>query len=79
MRTVLLTGFEPFDGESINPSWEAARALDGELIGGGRIHARLLPCAFGDSLRVLRKEMRVLRPDLVLCVGQAGGRAAVTP
>jgi pyroglutamyl-peptidase len=79
MRTVLLTGFEPFDGESINPSWEAARALDGELIGGGRIHARLLPCAFGESLRVLRKEMRVLRPDLVLCVGQAGGRAAVTP
>jgi pyroglutamyl-peptidase len=79
MRTVLLTGFEPFDGESINPSWEAARALDGERISGGRVHARLLPCAFGESLRVLREEMRALRPDIVICVGQAGGRAAVTP
>jgi pyroglutamyl-peptidase len=79
MRTVLLTGFEPFGGESINPSWEVARALDAERIGGARVHARLLPCLFGESLRVLRQEMRALRPDLVICVGQAGGRAAITP
>ncbi len=79
MRTVLLTGFEPFGGEKINPSWEAARALDDTRIGGGRVHARLLPCRFGDSLRVLRREIRALRPDVIICVGQAGGRAAITP
>lgn len=78
-RTVLLTGFEPFDGESINPSWEAVSALDGARVAGGLVHARRLPCLFGDSLRVLRAEMRALRPDLIICVGQAGGRAGVTP
>jgi pyroglutamyl-peptidase len=79
MRTVLLTGFEPFDGESINPSWAAAKKLDGERIGNARVHARLLPCRFGESLRVLRKEIRTLKPDITICVGQAGGRSAITP
>ena len=50
MRTVLLTGFEPFGGENINPSWEIARYLDGQQIAGHLIHARLLPCIFGTSL-----------------------------
>lgn len=79
MRTVLLTGFEPFGGESINPSWEAVKALNGRRIGGARVHARLLPCRFDESRRMLRKEMRALQPELVVCVGQAGGRAAITP
>lgn len=78
-RTVLLTGFEPFGGETINPSWEVAAALDGARLAGGLVHARRLPCLFGDSLRVLRAEMRALKPDLILCLGQAGGRAGVTP
>ena len=77
-RTVLLTGFEPFGGESINPSWEAVSALDRARIAGGLVHALRLPCLFDDSLRVLRAEMRGLQPDLIVCVGQAGGRAGVT-
>ena len=79
MRTVLLTGFEPFDGEQINPSWETVRRLDGARIQGGLVHARQLPCRFGESLRVLHLAIRELDPDLIICVGQAGGRAAVTP
>lgn len=74
MKTVLLTGFEPFGGETINPSWEAARRLDGETIAGARVHARLLPCAFGSALDTLYRELDALRPDIAIAVGQAGGR-----
>ena len=75
--TILLTGFEPFGGESVNPSWEVARRLDGEFVGDGggvRIVARALPCVFGQSLRVLDAALAELRPVLVLALGQAGGR-----
>jgi pyroglutamyl-peptidase len=72
--TVLLTGFEPFGGESLNPSWEAVRALQGARIGGHRVEARCLPVEFGRSLAVLRKAIAEVKPALVVCVGQAGGR-----
>ena len=72
--TVLLTGFEPFGGESLNPSWEAVRALLGARIGGHRVEARCLPVEFGRSLAVLRKAIAEVKPVLVVCVGQAGGR-----
>jgi pyroglutamyl-peptidase len=75
--TVLLTGFDPFGGETINPSWEAVRSLDGEIIAAHRIVAVQLPTVFGDSLALLRKTLRRVAPVLVLCVGQAGGRAAL--
>lgn len=71
---ILLTGFEPFGGEDINPAWEVARALDGEHLGGAQVHARQLPCVFGRSLAVLHEAMLETRPDLVLALGQAGGR-----
>ncbi|MCG2586074.1 pyroglutamyl-peptidase I [Massilia sp. TS11] len=74
MTTVLLTGFEPFDREPINPSWEAVRALDGRQIGGARVVARQLPCVFGAAITQLEAALRELQPALVLCVGQAGGR-----
>ncbi len=77
MRTVLVTGFEPFGGESINPSALAARALHGRAIEGHEVHAAVLPCVFGESVALLRREIRRLRPSLVVCVGQAGGRAAI--
>lgn len=79
MRAILLTGFEPFGGETINPSWEAARALDGVRIAGHRVAARQLPCAFGRAGRVLRAAIAELVPRAVICVGQAGGRAGLTP
>jgi len=79
LKTVLVTGFEPFGGEQINPSGEIARALDGCVIGGRRITGAVLPCVFGAANAELRRLLRAVRPELVLCLGQAGGRAEVTP
>jgi pyroglutamyl-peptidase len=79
MKTVLLTGFEPFDGESINPSGEIARQLHGTFIGGHRVVGALLPCVFGPAITELKKQIRATKPALIVCVGQAGGRAEITP
>jgi len=81
---VLLTGFEPFDRDSINPSWEAVSALDGwrfEFPGGGavQVHARRMPCVFGAALQALDEAIDELQPQLVLAIGQAGGRSEITP
>ncbi|CAJ91281.1 pyroglutamyl-peptidase I [Cupriavidus necator] len=78
MRTVLLTGFEPFENEPINPSWEAVRALDGERVGDAVIVARQLPCVFGAAIDTIGELVDVLRPALVIAVGQAGGRAEMS-
>jgi len=78
MKTVLVTAFEPFGGESINPSWEAVRALDGKTIGGARVVTRQLPVVFSDVLGVLYAAMDEVQPDLILSVGQAGGRSDIT-
>ena len=72
--TLLLTGFDPFDGAKSNPSWDAASALDGCVIGGHRIAARRLPTEFEASLRALRAAIRETGPSLVACTGLAGGR-----
>lgn len=77
-RPILLTGFEPFDGDAINPSWELARALDGETIAGHRIVAVQLPCVFGASLEVLHVTIARHDPALVLAVGQAGERSQLS-
>jgi pyroglutamyl-peptidase len=76
--TLLLTGFEPFGGESVNPSWEIARALDGWVLEGRTVCAVQLPCAFGDALRTLDQALAMHRPELVMCLGQAGGRAEIS-
>lgn len=76
---VLLTGFEPFGGEAINPSWEAVRALDGWRVGDATVHARRIACVFGQALRELDAAIDELQPTLVIAVGQAGGRAEITP
>lgn len=75
---VLLTGFEPFDGEPVNPSWEAARALDGWQTGRAIVHARQMPCVFGAAIDTLSEAIADIQPQLVLCVGQAGGRSEVS-
>lgn len=76
---ILLTGFEPFGGESTNPSWSAAREAAARLRAGGlEVQAVELPCVFGDAVRVLEAAMEQYRPDLVICAGQAGGRARVS-
>lgn len=75
---VLLTGFDPFGGETLNPSWEAVRRLDGDILRGHRLVARQLPTCFGRSLRVLRAALAATEPSLVVCVGQAGGRSRLS-
>lgn len=77
-RTVLLTGFDPFGGERLNPSWLAAEALHGETIAGRRIVAVRLPTSFARGPRALRAAMRRHAPELIVCVGQAGGRAQIS-
>ncbi|MEO6102431.1 MAG: pyroglutamyl-peptidase I [Pseudoxanthomonas sp.] len=76
--TILLAGFEPFDGQAINPSWEAVRALHGKRIHGHRIIARCLPVAFDASSKQLRQALHESSPALVVCVGQAGGRQRIS-
>ena len=75
---MLLTGFGPFGGETINPAWEAVRALQGARIAGHRVETRCLPVVFGESRAALRKAIADTRPALVVCVGQAGGRARIS-
>ncbi len=76
---ILLTGFEPFDGERINPSWtaarEAARLLAAE---GHRVRAVELPCVFGAAAAVLEAALEEHSPELVVCAGQAGGRPGIS-
>jgi pyroglutamyl-peptidase len=78
MKTVLLTGFEPFNGAAINPAWEAVRALDGWEGAGFQVVTRQLPCVFGLSTRLLLDAIEECRPDVVIAVGQAGGRPDIT-
>lgn len=77
-KTILLTGFEPFDGETINPAWEAVKALDGcDIAPGFRLVSRQLPCVFHQSLAALDAILDDLQPVLVIAVGQAGGRVDI--
>ncbi|MFF4604681.1 pyroglutamyl-peptidase I [Streptomyces sp. NPDC001339] len=78
MTRVLLTGFAPFDGEAVNPSWQAVRAAAAEPPAGIEAFAVELPCVYGASLAVLRAAIEDTRPELVLCAGQAGGRPDIT-
>ncbi|MES2900698.1 MAG: pyroglutamyl-peptidase I [Pseudomonadota bacterium] len=73
-KTVLLTGFEPFNQEPINPAWEAVRALEGWAGEGFTVQVRQLPCVFGEAIGAVREAITQLQPDVVIAVGQAGGR-----
>jgi pyroglutamyl-peptidase len=79
MKTVLLTGFEPFDGQAINPSEEIAREINDATIARHKVVGALLPCVFGAALKELKHQLKLHDPAFVLCLGQAGGRAEVTP
>lgn len=76
---VLLTGFEPFGSDSINPSAEIARALDGRVIAGRNVIGAVLPCVFQTSTPELARLLRRHRPAVVIATGLAGGRAEITP
>jgi pyroglutamyl-peptidase len=78
MGGVLVTGFEPFGGDAVNPSWEAARALDGAAICGRTVAVRRLPAVFGAAAVALGDAVRELRPELVIAAGLARSRAAIS-
>jgi pyroglutamyl-peptidase len=77
-KTVLLTGFEPFNKATINPAWEAVQALAGWRGDGFAVEVRQIPCVFGRANDVLTAAVDELKPDLVIAVGQAGGRAELS-
>jgi pyroglutamyl-peptidase len=73
----LVTGFEPFGGDGVNPSLEALRRLPSRL-GAIDIATQVLPVVFGEALPMLRETIAATRPELVLSVGLAGGRAELS-
>ena len=75
---ILVTGFDPFGGEKVNPALEAVKSLPSE-IHGAEIHWVGIPTVFYRSAEVLEAEIERYQPDAVLCIGQAGGRASLTP
>lgn len=70
---ILLTGFEPFGGETVNPSLEVVQALDGEHVGGAAVVGLGLPCVYADAVAGLDRALEALSPVLVICLGQAAG------
>lgn len=77
-KRLLITGFEPFGGQSINPSWLAVSGL-GDSVCGWELKKVLVPVEFGTAGQCVIAAAEEFGPDAILCVGQAGGRAAVTP
>ncbi len=77
-RKLLITGFDPFGGEAINPAWEAVKRLP-EEIGDFMLCKLEIPTIFGLAAQTVLDAAAAFAPDVILCVGQAGGRPAVTP
>ena len=78
MKKLLITGFEAFGGEKSNPSWDAVSLLPPE-INGYYLSKLLIPVQFGAAAEKIIIEAEKIRPNVILCIGQAGGRDAITP
>ncbi|MCY8203067.1 pyroglutamyl-peptidase I [Bacillus sp. N12A5] len=78
-KKVLITGFDPFDKETVNPSWEAAKRMNGFETDDAIIIAVQIPTVFRTALDTLRQAIQEHQPDIVICAGQAGGRMQITP
>lgn len=76
--SILLTGFEPFDGANVNPSWEAVLRVPSQVCG-HEVHRMRLPVVYQQAAAEMLVEISRLRPELVICCGVAGGRKGVTP
>ena len=75
---LLLTAFDPFDGEPINPALEAVK-LVADIVGDVDIVKLEVPTVFGKSIAAVAAAIEKEKPDAVLCIGQAGGRYELTP
>ena len=78
MKKLLITGFDPFGGAAVNPSWQAVSRLP-DQVGNYTLCKLEIPTVFGEATRVVLEKAAQFQPDVILCVGQAGGRASVTP
>lgn len=78
MKKLLITGFEPFGGEKINPAWEAVKALP-DIVCEYTLYKKEIPVLYGEAAETVLEAASEIRPDVILCVGQAGGREAVMP
>ena len=78
MKKLLITGFDPFGGESINPSWEAVRRMDDEIAGYSLTKIEI-PTVFEKGAKTILDAAEKIRPDVILMIGQAGGRGGITP
>ena len=76
--TVLLTGFEPFEGAASNPSWDAVSLLSGVTIAGRQVVARPLPVSFARAAASLEAAVDEVRPTVLISVGLAGGRPGIS-
>lgn len=79
MKKILVTGFNPFGGEPVNPALEAVKLLDGKVITGYEVITKEIPTVFGKAIASLKEAIEEIHPDMVICVGQAGGRSTITP
>ena len=78
LKTILLTGFEPFNRETINPAWEAVQALAGWSTDAFTVQVVQLPCVFGQAHKALARAITDNAPGVVIAVGQAGGRSEIS-
>lgn len=78
MKTILVTGFDPFGGEAINPAWESVKRLAEDSSSTYKVEVRQIPTVFDRSLEHLHAAIEETKPDIVLCIGQAGGRTDIT-
>ena len=76
---VLVTGFDPFGGEAVNPALEAIKKLDGKMVAGARVVTRELPTVRWKAIDGLKTAIREVQPVLIIAIGQAGGRMDITP
>jgi len=77
MKKILVTSFEPFGGEMLNPSQIAVAELP-DVIDGVEIIKQVIPVVFDESIEVLYGRLKQEKPDAIICVGQAGGRPNIT-
>ena len=77
-RKLFITGFDPFGKDTINPSWEAVKRLP-DVVGDFALCKLQIPTVFGKAANCVLQQAEIFQPDVILCVGQAGGRGAVTP
>ena len=78
MKKLLITGFDPFGGATVNPSWQAVSRLP-DRVGEFELCKLEIPTVYDLATRVVLEKAAEFNPDVILCVGQAGGRDSITP